>query len=582
MDKIKNVAQRLGIITVEDMERYTALELIMLIANKMNEFQTIINDYSDELQNLNDKIQYLLNEGTVAEVEQIFNEWLQDGTFDTLINQSALKKVNAQLTETKRELTNEVSKILANVTNGNESVTNSEVVNARSYELSLGARLDEIENGNRINNIYKKTKVNVYDKLDFAQNSAAMSQGYRCLFPEKYAVPANTFIESISFKSSNTRSLKLEFFEYEAQTFTKIYEQEYTPIVGLNIVPIKKEFDKMVSLAVTSDNWIDIGYSNTEGVQVYYINSNSATTYTLAELSSKWLAIYPNLSIKCYKRENIMGSNTNMPKNIATVGKSNCDYTEISEALDNINDSQDNPITLLIYPGVYSKVSMKSKKRYVSLIGFDKKNTIIKTSTGLYADAPAELWMDGIIKNITFIADDAHLDDANHTSEKGAYALHIDYGQSDLLIEDCNLISYNAPAVGQGLFPNDNVKFKNCEIISYSHGRFSNHNQGAFYCHGNANKNTLNQNLTLDNCRFYTSESDKVMLLQNIAWNSKINLTSINSHYYSVVSKGNKDIVDEASNNKMSQCGVVIEGNNYNDVISELSYGNNVNMLNKF
>ena len=79
MDKIKNVAQRLGIITVEDMERYTALELIMMIANK-------INDHSD-------KIQYLLDEGLLSEVEQIFDEWLQDGTYDKLINQSALKKV---------------------------------------------------------------------------------------------------------------------------------------------------------------------------------------------------------------------------------------------------------------------------------------------------------------------------------------------------------------------------------------------------------------------------------------------------------------------------------------------------------
>ena len=47
MDKIKNVAQRLGIITVEDMERYTALELIMMIANKMNEFKEILNDQND-------------------------------------------------------------------------------------------------------------------------------------------------------------------------------------------------------------------------------------------------------------------------------------------------------------------------------------------------------------------------------------------------------------------------------------------------------------------------------------------------------------------------------------------------------
>ena len=97
MDKIKNVAQRLGIITVKDMERYTALELITMIANKMNEFKEIINDQ-------NDKIQYLLNEGLLEEVAHIFDEWIQDGTFDTLINQSALKKVNDRIDETNTQL----------------------------------------------------------------------------------------------------------------------------------------------------------------------------------------------------------------------------------------------------------------------------------------------------------------------------------------------------------------------------------------------------------------------------------------------------------------------------------------------
>ena len=102
MDKIKDVAQRWGIITVEDMERYTALELIMMIANKVNEFNETINDQ-------NEKIQYLLSEGLLSEVEQIFNEWLQDGTFDTLINQSALKKVNDRLDETNAQLSDVIN-----------------------------------------------------------------------------------------------------------------------------------------------------------------------------------------------------------------------------------------------------------------------------------------------------------------------------------------------------------------------------------------------------------------------------------------------------------------------------------------
>ena len=97
MVKIKNVAQRLGIITVEDMERYTALELIMMIANKLKECQEIVNEHSD-------KIQHLLDEELAAEVERIFDEWLQDGTFDTLINQTALKTVNDRIDNTNAQL----------------------------------------------------------------------------------------------------------------------------------------------------------------------------------------------------------------------------------------------------------------------------------------------------------------------------------------------------------------------------------------------------------------------------------------------------------------------------------------------
>lgn len=94
MDKIKKVAQRMGIITIEDMERYTALELILMIVNKMNEFNETINEQ-------NEKIQYLLSEGLLSEVKQIFSEWMQDGTFDQLIIQSALDEVNNLLTSVR-------------------------------------------------------------------------------------------------------------------------------------------------------------------------------------------------------------------------------------------------------------------------------------------------------------------------------------------------------------------------------------------------------------------------------------------------------------------------------------------------
>lgn len=116
MDKIRNVAQRLGIITVEDMERYTALELIVMIANKINGFNEIINgqndilhDFEETINDQNDKIQYMLDEGLLIEIGEVFDEWLEDGTFDTLINESGLKKVNERIDESKAQLSQEIN-----------------------------------------------------------------------------------------------------------------------------------------------------------------------------------------------------------------------------------------------------------------------------------------------------------------------------------------------------------------------------------------------------------------------------------------------------------------------------------------
>ena len=115
MDKIKDVAQRMGIITVEDMERYTALELILMIANKINGFNEVImgqnellHDFNETLNDQNDKIQYMLDEGLLLEIGEVFDEWIEDGTFNTLINKSGLKKVNERIDESKTELLKEI------------------------------------------------------------------------------------------------------------------------------------------------------------------------------------------------------------------------------------------------------------------------------------------------------------------------------------------------------------------------------------------------------------------------------------------------------------------------------------------
>ena len=82
-----------GIITAADIQRMTTLELLLTIVERVNELHDLTKEGLEAVQRLLDK-------GLLSEVEQIFNTWTQDGTFDKLINQSALKEVNKRIDET--------------------------------------------------------------------------------------------------------------------------------------------------------------------------------------------------------------------------------------------------------------------------------------------------------------------------------------------------------------------------------------------------------------------------------------------------------------------------------------------------
>lgn len=118
-EQLKAVAIQLGTITVEDCRRYTLLELVYKIANKVNEiietwikvetelltnYEELESRVDENLRLQNEKIKWMLDEGLLESVINVFNEWQTNGTFDQLINQSALKKVNDRIDETNAQL----------------------------------------------------------------------------------------------------------------------------------------------------------------------------------------------------------------------------------------------------------------------------------------------------------------------------------------------------------------------------------------------------------------------------------------------------------------------------------------------
>ena len=111
---IRELAKRMGLITVENMCQYTISQLVIMVANKVNELVDEVwrfeTDVQETLKTQNENIQYLLGEGLHLEVENIFDGWVKDGTFDTLLNHSALKKVNDRIDETNAQLSHKLSK----------------------------------------------------------------------------------------------------------------------------------------------------------------------------------------------------------------------------------------------------------------------------------------------------------------------------------------------------------------------------------------------------------------------------------------------------------------------------------------
>ena len=85
---LKNV-MNLGIITEDDVKRLTAIELMLLIIERINGLLLHVN-------NVDGKLDTLLEDVNKITIEEL-NKWTQDGTFDSLINQTGLKKVNARL-----------------------------------------------------------------------------------------------------------------------------------------------------------------------------------------------------------------------------------------------------------------------------------------------------------------------------------------------------------------------------------------------------------------------------------------------------------------------------------------------------
>lgn len=217
-----------------------------------------------------------------------------------------------------------------------------------------------------------------------------------------------------------------------------------------------------------------------------------------------------------------------------TVSKDNSKmFTYINDALNFAYaiESKENPITIIIYPGVYNEVLFIKGNHYVSLIGINKETCVIKNDTAQYNNAPLRIQGACYVANLTFISTaDKYSSNTGYGHEAwkkdvldgvsnptwlntiGSYAVHCDdvtNGEiTTSIFENCYMYSETFPAFGSGMQLNNTIYLLNCDLLTSIDEDIYNANklnsQGTLLCHGNYPTSPVpnpKQSLVVKDCR---------------------------------------------------------------------------------
>lgn len=424
------------------------------------------------------------------------------------------------------------------------SVTPSEVVVVVSMKTLFAENTEKITE--RVKGLLAKSAVEVVEPDNSASTGAADCANTKRWFISTI-YPANTFIKSISLYTSKTREpVTVEVWKKNGDVLTLANKVSAYGIAG-QIVDILLGFyydtECMISVAnpdacVRIDNAVD-------GALTYAHGDLTSTTLNLSGAS-----VFSDYLLCASVYTDRYTQNDKNPT-VITVGDG-MDFAEIQEALDSITD--DGTYVINVYPRAtpYSRFSMIRKLtatypwtgapvRNVSIIGLDREHCIVKDTSGDYNTPPAELLCNGLIKGLRFIATHTA---QNSGAAKGSYAAHIDAEPLNntgyrMVIEDCDFISEQAPAVGVGLHQYANLIFKRCTFEnngspSYTVGSSYKNlvNYGALFVHTSTKNNVKGQRITLDSCRLFAPNADRALWLGD---GGGTNPDAVIAGYYNVI-----------------------------------------------
>ena len=182
------------------------------------------------------------------------------------------------------------------------------------------------------------------------------------------------------------------------------------------------------------------------------------------------------------------------------------DFRHINDAIDWLRNSGENhflnPFTFEIIDGNYVE-SVNMIGLYLSLIGRNRENCIIRTYTNDYYNPPIDMAGNNHLENLTIWADDdGQTTPSNGVNGLPAYGIHFDISgrmenlgikvQGRSVVRNCRIIGMNQHAVGQGLWTNTESIWEDCEFYSRT--------SPAFRSHSYMPSGATNQTFLMRNC----------------------------------------------------------------------------------
>lgn len=347
----------------------------------------------------------------------------------------------------------------------------------------------------------------------------------------RFPIPAYAYVESIKFHQRSTgysHSVDIELWKEKngvlsiAKTIPYVNTKNEEKDVS---VSVNEVFDAPIRIAITRDDYTVFAMvpavGNERGIRSTDLSKKTYNTKELTNVGYKPCISATYHLTASYGIEKI---DRDLKYNIIKIGDHEY-FKDIQNALDfYTDDTKDNQYLFEIMPGIYNKFDMTTlgRVRYISMIGKCKKTCIIRDDTGQYHNAPALVYTNGTLKNLTFIATHNNPPSNPENAKHKSYALHMDCGTQDVRYEDCYFESHQAPAVGIGCYQDAKYHFVNCEMhsfapewdgidhqIDYANNYSYLSNYGGLFCHSNTENGKTNQRIILDNCRIYSANGTR-------------------------------------------------------------------------